>query len=80
MDIYLTGALASEGVVEGAVEEAGVRMVLLGATPCLAHRILCLWPGNGGKVKYGGDFCRRTIVIDNLLKHLFKEIFEINCV
>ena len=41
-DIYLTGALASEGVVEGAVEEAGVRMVLLGATPCLAHLILCL--------------------------------------
>ena len=50
LDIYLTGALASEGVVEGAVEEAGVRIVLLGATPCLAHLILCLWPANGGKV------------------------------
>ena len=44
---YLTGALASDGVVEGAVEEAGVRMVLLGATPCRAHRILCLCPGCG---------------------------------
>ena len=41
---YLTGALASDGVVEGAVEEAGVRIVRWGATPCLAHRILCLWP------------------------------------
>ena len=51
-DIYLTGALASEGVVEGAVEEAGVRMVLFGATPCLAHLILCLCPVIGGKVKY----------------------------
>jgi hypothetical protein len=39
-----TGALASEGVVEGAVEEAGVRMVRCGATPCRAHRILCLCP------------------------------------
>lgn len=38
----LTGALASDGVVEGAVDDAGVRIVLLGATPCLAHRILCL--------------------------------------
>ena len=40
----LTGALASDGVVEGAVDDAGVRIVLLGATPCLAHRILCLCP------------------------------------
>ena len=40
----LTGALASEGVVDGAVDEAGVRMVRWGATPCRAHRILCLWP------------------------------------
>ena len=38
----LTGALASDGVVEGAVDDAGVRIVLLGATPCLAQRILCL--------------------------------------
>ena len=45
LQCYLTGALASDGVVEGAVEEAGVRMVLLGATPCRAHRILCLCPG-----------------------------------
>ena len=46
LQCYLTGALASDGVVEGAVEEAGVRMVLLGATPCRAHRILCLCPGS----------------------------------
>ena len=41
---YLTGALASEGVVEGAVDDAGVKIVLFGATPCLAHLILCLCP------------------------------------
>ena len=40
----LTGALASEGVVDGAVDEAGVKIVLFGATPCLAQRILCLCP------------------------------------
>ena len=51
---HLTGALASEGVVEGAVEEAGVRMVLFGATPCLAHLILCLCPVIGEKLNMTG--------------------------
>ena len=48
-----TGALASEGVVEGAVEEAGVRMVRCGARPCRAHRILCLCPGEGAAIGRG---------------------------
>ena len=51
VDSYLTGALASDGVVEGAVEEAGVRIVLLGATPCRAQRSLCLWPDNGNMLR-----------------------------
>ena len=51
IDSYLTGALASDGVVEGAVEEAGVRIVLLGATPWRAQRSLCLWPDNDNMLR-----------------------------
>ena len=48
---YLTGALASDGVVEGAVLEDGVRTAWLGFTPRLAHRLLCLWPGKKSNSK-----------------------------
>ena len=52
---YLTGALASDGVELGAVDEVGVRMVLFGATPCLWQRILCLCPDITG-------YCDKTLV------------------
>ena len=37
------------------MDDAGVRIVLLGATPCLAHRILCLCPEARGGILTLGD-------------------------